>query len=85
MILISHLIRLLFNLYLTPTDFVRYLPTHLVSISLHHCNLLGTKCSYPVAKLLDLTIYFVHYNSQQQAEEKWKQRSKRLDFNNLFS
>lgn len=40
--------------------------------------------SCPCAKLGDITIHFTHYHTEQEAAEKWKQRTQRLDFENLF-
>ena len=41
--------------------------------------------SYPVAKLNDeITIYFIHYKSREEAEQKWEDRKQRINFNNLY-
>lgn len=40
--------------------------------------------SCPCAKLGDLTIHFTHYHTEQEAAEKWKQRTERIDYDNLF-
>lgn len=34
--------------------------------------------AYPVAKLMDATVYFMHYKSEQEAREKWERRVKRI-------
>lgn len=34
---------------------------------------------YPVAKLGDIEIYFMHYHSEEEAREKWKRRVKRIN------
>ena len=39
---------------------------------------------YPVARLGDIRIYFVHYESAEEAAEKWNVRKKRIDWDNLF-
>lgn len=39
---------------------------------------------YPVGKLDDVIIYFVHYASFHEAKEKWEERKKRINYNNLF-
>lgn len=38
---------------------------------------------YPVAKLDDIEIYFMHYKSKEEAQAKWKRRISRLNFNRL--
>lgn len=40
--------------------------------------------SYPIGKLDDVTIYFQHYDSFEQAKEKWDERKKRIDKTKLF-
>jgi uncharacterized protein (DUF1919 family) len=39
---------------------------------------------YPVAELHDIKIYFVHYKSEQEASEKWKERLSRFNYDNLY-
>lgn len=38
----------------------------------------------PCAHLGDLTLHFTHYHSDAEAAEKWTERSKRIDRENLF-
>ena len=39
---------------------------------------------YPVGILDDVKIYFMHYKTETQAKEKWIERSKRLNLDNLY-
>lgn len=44
---------------------------------------------YPIGKLInkkygDITIYFMHYNSFEEAKEKWIERYKRIDYDNIY-
>ena len=41
-------------------------------------NYFNEKVNYPIAKLNDIEIHFLHYKSKQEAEEKWKRRAKRM-------
>ena len=71
------------NLYLDPSDFVRYLQ----NIEFYQAQPLQfkqTEKPYPVGMLGDLEVHFMHYHSEQEAKEKWEARSQRLDFDNLF-
>lgn len=72
------------NLYLSPSDFIAYLSdiSHYQTLPLQFVENSGKP--YPVGKLGDLTIHFMHYHSEQEAAEKWQERSKRIDFDNLF-
>ncbi|MDO4626388.1 MAG: DUF1919 domain-containing protein [Pasteurellaceae bacterium] len=72
------------NLYLSSQDFIQYLqhiddyrnaPLHFIA---------NPNGAYPLAKLNDLTIHFMHYHSEQEAQQKWQQRSQRMDLNNCF-
>ena len=71
------------NLYLAPPDFVKYLQRieHYMQADL---EFIPTEKNYPVAKLDDLTIHFMHYHSEQEAREKWLERTKRINLANLF-
>lgn len=70
------------NLYLTPQDFIRYLQNipHYQQAQLHFME----NTPYPLAQLDDIQIHFLHYASAQQAQQKWQQRSLRIQFDNLF-
>lgn len=39
---------------------------------------------YPVGKLVDIYVYFVHYDTFEEAVSKWKERCARIDKHNLF-
>ncbi|MCM1218755.1 MAG: DUF1919 domain-containing protein [Lachnospiraceae bacterium] len=45
---------------------------------------LGEHFTYPAAKIVDITIYFRHYATKEEAEKKWKRRSSRINFQHLF-
>lgn len=44
----------------------------------------GEHFVYPVAKIDDITVYFRHYPTKNEAEEKWCRRSARINYDNLF-
>lgn len=71
------------NLYLEPNDFIRYLQ----NMDFYHQQTLNFPPNdkpYPVGKLGDITLHFMHYHSAQEAQEKWESRLKRLNKDNLF-
>ncbi|PJG85738.1 DUF1919 domain-containing protein [Conservatibacter flavescens] len=70
------------NLYLTPKDFIRYLQNipYYQNVKLNF----EQESPYPIAKLEDISIHFMHYHSIQEAEEKWYTRSARINDDNLF-
>lgn len=72
------------NLMIQPKDFLKmlkslpeYMASELVFIE-------QDKYDYPLAMLKDIMIYFVHYESETQAREKWIERTKRMDYNHLY-
>lgn len=40
--------------------------------------------TYPIGKLNDIEIYFLHYDSKKSARDKWNRRVKRIDWNNIL-
>lgn len=40
--------------------------------------------SYPIGKLKDIEIMFLHYHSEEEAKEKWERRCKRVNWNRLL-
>ncbi|WP_270606623.1 DUF1919 domain-containing protein [Faecalimonas umbilicata] len=43
-----------------------------------------TDNSFPVAKLDDITVYFVHYLTIEEAEKKWNERKQRINWDNIY-
>ena len=71
------------NLYLSPQDFLRYLQ-NMDFYRTQPLTFVQTEKSYPVGKLADLEIHFMHYHSEQEANEKWQLRMSRMNLDNLF-
>lgn len=71
------------NLYLSPQDFLRYLQ-NIDFYRTQPLTFVKTEKSYPVGKLAALDIHFMHYHSEQEANEKWQLRTSRMNFDNLF-
>lgn len=76
------------NLWLYPKDFIKfcenidsYLDAELIFCpSPPHDDI---KIDYPVAKLNDITIYFQHYHSEEEARNSWEKRKKRINRGNI--
>jgi uncharacterized protein (DUF1919 family) len=62
--------------------------THLQHYTSLPLTFIQSEWDYPVAILKgdygDITIYFSHYKNQQQANNKWEQRKKRINWNNII-
>lgn len=72
------------NLWLKADDYIKILK------NLQHyleCDLGFTQepgINYPIGVLDDVKVYFTHYKTCEEAKEKWTERSKRLNMDNLF-
>ena len=71
------------NLYLSPNDFVRYLQ-NIEFYQRQSLTFIQSEKPYPVAKLADLKVHFMHYRNSQDAQQKWLARSARMNLDNLF-
>lgn len=72
------------NLAINAVDYIKYLKNFNYYNTLELEFLDDTDKAYPVGKLGDLTIDFVHYESESEAKEKWKERSTRINKDNIF-
>lgn len=74
------------NLWMLPSDFLRYCNNirHYRDRELCFLPEETKKFGYPVALLDDVKIYFQHYKSNSEAKQKWAERSKRMEYENLF-
>lgn len=42
------------------------------------------KKKYPIGKIDDIEIHFLHYESEEEAKEKWERRKLRINWNNII-
>ncbi len=70
------------NLKILPDDFIKFIENLDKYLNAEFVKV-DSDLPYPVAKLEDITVYFVHYKSFEEAVNKWKERAKRVDYNNL--
>ena len=76
------------NLYLRAEDFIKFcekLDYYLSIDKMEECydsNIIEDR-KYPVAKLGDIYPCLVHYKSIKEAEKKWNERKKRINFQKL--
>ena len=71
------------NCRMDSPDFIKFI----LNIKYYlECKLefIETDNAFPVAKLDDIKIYFVHYLTEQEAEKKWNERKKRINWENVF-
>lgn len=72
------------NLWIKPKDFIRILSDFREYMDAPLTFVKEDGIDYPIGKLLDAKIYFMHYESEEEAESKWKERKQRIDHDNLF-
>lgn len=72
------------NMYFESQDFIKfcsnikhYVDSELVFIS-------NAKDGYPIVQCDDIKLYCVHYKDFNEVKEKWRSRSKRINWNNIF-
>lgn len=72
------------NLFLGTTDFVKFVENldHYLEQDINEIHKEGFQ--YPIGMLGDLELHFVHYSTIEQAKEKWHERSKRINRDNIF-
>lgn len=75
------------NLFFYPADFLQFvknLQHYILESELRYDEEKSRILNYPVGILDDITLYFVHFSTFQEAKEKWEKRSKRIHWDNLF-
>ena len=70
------------NLKILPDDFIKFIENLDKYLNAEFVEI-ESELNYPVAKLDDITVYFVHYKTFEQAVQKWNERKARIDFNNI--
>lgn len=71
------------NTRFSSPDFVKFV-CHLEHYLEKTLDFMDTDDGFPVAMLDDVRICFVHYKTRRDAEHKWEERKKRIDFSRIF-
>lgn len=72
------------NLMMTQTDFVKFVLNMEYYLKEKFVFYTDPQYSCPCAHLDDIDIHFTHYHTAQEAENKWKDRAKRIQKENIF-
>lgn len=70
------------NLFFKPDDFIKFVNNIDYYISLTPNITMGE--NYPIGKLDDITIYFMHFTSVEEAYKKWEERKQRINKDKIF-
>ena len=72
------------NLWIKPTDYLQML-TDIKSFMDKPLTFIKEEgINHPVGQIDNINIYFQHYESEQEALEKWISRKSRMNYDNLF-
>jgi uncharacterized protein (DUF1919 family) len=71
------------NLFMNPGDFIKFVQDLERYIQIKPVINIGDK-GYPVGKIGDITLYFMHYHTAEEAFNKWEERKKRILWNRVF-
>ena len=72
------------NLWIKPDDYIKFLQNLHYYLEQDLIFIEEPNISYPVGVLDDIKIYFQHYETQSDAKNKWVERSKKINYNNLY-
>lgn len=71
------------NLWIRPKEYIRLLSDLRGYLSNNLVFIKENNIPYPIALLGDVRLYFQHFESERYAEEKWKARVERVDYDNI--
>lgn len=72
------------NLYMLPEDFLRFLENPRRYLTAVPQQKQDKEHAFPVGTVEDITVYFMHYSSFEEARDKWVERSARVDMQQVF-
>lgn len=72
------------NVRFSSKDFVKFVLNIRHYLQLEFEEEKDNELPYPVGRLGDITVYFVHYSSFEDAASKWKERCQRIQWDNVF-
>lgn len=71
------------NPFFEPADYLRFIMNISFYIKEPVINITGDS-DYPIGLIKDIKIHFLHYNSFEEAKEKWTERCKRVHLDNIY-
>lgn len=71
------------NMYFGAPDFIKFV-YNLEYYTNFELVEIDSQEPYPLALCDDIVLHLVHYHSFNEANKKWKERCKRINFNNLY-
>lgn len=72
------------NLWIKPSDYIKILSDLPGYMNEELSFVIEDGIDYPVGVLRDVRVYFEHYNTNEEAKQKWDIRKARINYDNLF-
>ena len=72
------------NLFLKAEDYIKLLENFESYMNREVQFIESEQRNYPVGKLGDISLHFLHYKNKEEAYEKWNLRKQRIDMSNFF-
>ena len=72
------------NMYFSASDFLKFVKNPNLYLNAKMIDVTSKSDSRPVALLNDIHLQLVHYKSVYEAQKKWNDRVKRIDWNNVY-
>ena len=76
------------NLFIEKEDFFHFVQNLKEYLQNDVTDITTDNDAYPMGQIIynntPIRIHFMHYNTFEQAKEKWEQRKQRIDWNNLY-
>lgn len=75
------------NLLFYAPDYIKFLSRMDYYLSIDMINASKSKYgdfNYPIGLLNDIEVHFVHYSNYEEARDKWEERKKRVNKDNIF-
>lgn len=72
------------NVKLMPSDFIIMLKDLKKYMNIELLPFMNHNFPYPIGRLGEIKIHFVHYESFEEAKNKWDERKKRMNYENIF-
>lgn len=72
------------NLYMTAEDYIKFLEDPKYYLNQEIKEVIDKERKYPVGKIDDIKLYFVHYPNFYQAYNAWNRRKERINWENLY-
>ena len=67
-----------------PKDFIKMLHNLEYYMNIDPIEVFERGIDYPIGQLDDIKVYFMHYDTFDEARDKWNIRKERINYDNLF-